>query len=162
MTGAADPRLRARHDAGNPRYARRRLLAATGVLVVLAGLSLVAAGAARIGPLNDLGWTEQSFPPVAVREPGPGAPATELEVGFRWDRPDSCYRQPQVSLFEHRDRVEVRAVLGMVPRFGFLARSCTHRSGRTELSFVHVSLTDPLRRRLVVDGAGKPLSPGTP
>jgi hypothetical protein len=131
----------------------------TTSLGITAGLAVVGAGAARVGPLETLGWTDQRLAPAEVPPPASRQRLTPLRIGFDRNLPDSCYHEFRVSLAERPDQVVVKAVIGRVPRFDLLARNCARRDARGHRGYVQVRLTDPLQDRAVVSGAGRTLLP---
>ena len=85
MVDGTSPPLRARHDAGRPPYAWRRMLVLVGSLGVTTGLTVTGAGLLRQGPLAWLGWSEQVLAPQQVMVTGDRSSAVRLEVAVGGD-----------------------------------------------------------------------------
>src|SRR6185437_4744780 len=109
-----------RHDVGRPARRWGRAVAIAAVPLVLVALT-VAAGAARFGPLRNLGWVERGFRPSAITVDGPAEQSTSIEVAVPWNHQVFCYDRYSVMVRETGTAVTVGPVRSRVPRFAFLA-----------------------------------------
>jgi hypothetical protein len=155
-----------RHDVGRPARRWGRVIAIAAVPLLLAAVAVVA-GAARFGPLRDLGWVERGFRPSAITVDGPAAQSMSIQVAVPWSHQVFCYDRYSVTVSETGTAVEVGQVRSRVPRFAFLAdliiQGCT---GELRVSngqaFAPVQLRSPLRgRELVRAGDGERLAPSS-
>jgi hypothetical protein len=155
-----------RHDVGRPARRWGRVIAIAAVPLVLA-VATVLAGAARFGPLRDLGWVERGFLPSAVTVDGPANEARLIEVAVPWNHQVFCYDRYSVAVSETGTTVEVGQVRSRVPRFAFLAdliiQGCT---GELRVSngqaFAPVHLSSALGARQLVRAAdGHLLAPSS-
>ena len=143
-----------RHDVGRPARRWGRVIAIAAVPLVLA-VATVLAGAARFGPLRDLGWVERGFLPSAYTVDGPANEARLIEVAVPWNHQVFCYDRYSVAVSETGTTVEVGQVRSRVPRFAFLAdliiQGC---AGEFRVSdgqaFAPVRLRSPLGARQLV------------
>ena len=158
MAELSGPGMRARHDAGRSPVLLRRLLLLVAVAGTTAGLGVMAAGAARVGPLAALGWTERVFTPEAVLAPAPADRATELQIGFGWNRPTFCAADFTVKSSQSPSQVVVRSITSRMPRFSLLAPGCAQQQTRGGRAYARLRLTGPLLGRPVLSGTGRPLA----
>lgn len=157
MVDGTSPPLRARHDAGRPPYAWRRMLVLVGSLGVTTGLTVTGAGLLRQGPLAWLGWSEQVLAPQQVMVTGDRSSAVRLEVAVRGDGVALCPQDLRVEADQgSAARVVIRRVVAKAPRFTLLGTGCGER--RSGPVMATLRLDRPLRDRQVVDGAGHPFA----